>query len=448
MHVLAPSVNRSALGNRSATPADRGIAVSSRLPWRLGWADPPLPFLAFAVCVFAAGMTYGTTRFGASGPMAASAVVLVGGFLVYSVLHSKLASLQRFMPFFLVAVPALALNLAVSEDYLQSLPKWGAWLAALLVTYDLARATPSWNFERVLSAAPFLFMIGAASLVVFGAAVAEEELGGRLHMAATYFSCAFALGIYTKRTAWKVLWIGISLVGIYVSGTRGAILTLPVALLVYTGYLFFSRRVKDAFGVGLLVVVACVFVLNENLREAFFGKKQKMYASGEVSALVALEQRQFLAQEGLAIAKERPLGTGAGRTYSIMIDGRQLGAHNGYVDTLVQLGYPTTIALFAGFAWLCWRFVKNPALSRRAKAAFLTIVAVLAARAGSESYSIFATANFHIFFVWYLAFYGAFVAGARQARPARVLAGRQPVAGRPDRPPAWQGPARGSLLVR
>ena len=381
----------------------------------------PITFLVFAAAAFGLGSTFLAGVIPIPSAILASGVVCGFGLLAFTFGKSKGTTFGLLGAVVPVALVLGAVNVLVSERSLFSTAKILGWIAVVVIARDLARHSTAAEYERVRRWVPWM-LGGVGWLLLLQGVDDPDVMLGRRHMAATYLGLAMTAGLFSPRLLWRAFWVVVGVAGIYFSASRGAMLSLPMALVGYGIYLVLSKQAKDAAAMLALAGAICVVFLVPSLRDSFFDQKKRSYSSGYESLEAGLEGRIFLTEEAWNIAVANPLGTGAGRTYGITVGQKQLGAHNGYLDTLAQLGFPTTLLLFGWYALLVLRVARNPGFPLRAKGMFMTFVAVLHVRALGESYSVFDSASFYVLLLWYMTWYGAYE--ARQIQP--VPAGRAP----------------------
>ncbi|MCP5519059.1 MAG: O-antigen ligase family protein [Verrucomicrobiales bacterium] len=368
----------------------------------------PVTFFGFATLVYAfsSSFLYRIVPW-LPGSIWASTVVYSVGLVLFTFGKSRGTTFGLLGALVPITVVLGALNVLLSTRPVLSLAKILGWIAVVVLARDLARHSSPLDYRRVQRFMPFMLASVGGFMLLQGAEDADLLFAMR-HMASTYLGLAMVAGLFSPRLIWKCVWIVVGVVGVYFSASRGAFLALPAAVAGYAVYLMLKKQVKDAVALLVLTGLVGTVFLTPSLRDAFFAKKTRRYDTGYASLVGGAEQRLFLTEEAWKQALANPLGTGAGRTYTIVYGGMRLGAHNGYLDTLAQLGFPSTILLFAWYATLVLKVLRNRGFPVRDKALFMTYLVVLHVRALGESYSVFDAASFFVLLLWYMTFYGAY----------------------------------------
>ena len=303
-------------------------------------------------------------------------------------------------PWLLLTVVIATLNIYASGYPIETFQRWFFWIAVLNLLAAHARYMSPASFRRQIELASYFF------LAVFVANVLRARFGGlderdfirAMHLSGTYalFAIVFA-GVARSRLESVVL-IVVGIVGVYFSGSRGALVGVPFALIPIVWRA--SVGVKLVFLVvsfGLMVYGASSL---GGAWEDFNKTKGGEQGLSEFSA--SFEDRIVRATIALRYSYEEPYGIGLGVRYDELIGLEKGGhAHNGYVHSLLELGwFGFIVGALIGIR-LLFELIRSKKISSELRLVYGVFVLTYGVRAMSESYTVFDLGSFaNYFFLW------------------------------------------------
>lgn len=195
----------------------------------------------------------------------------------------------------------------------------------------------------------YLGIIGIAVHVALGIDYSSApEMVGRYSFGTdpNYLALALVIGIpfalyrATQARAWSyramlLLYVPAALVGVFLTGSRGALLAIAAAVIVHA--LFMPRNARLLLGAGVLLCLLTLWFFPQLLPDRFTTIPDEVRYG-------TLSGRTDLWDTGIAVVKEHPLeGMGAGAATGTL----QIAAHNTPLELMMEGGV-VGVALFYG----------------------------------------------------------------------------------------------------
>lgn len=309
-------------------------------------------------------------------------------------------------PLVVMAILA-AFNIMVSTNTFETAIRWAIWFQMFIAMGLLAT-----NFDDLLDHS-------IMTLVPFGAAVIwlskylhagnDSDLVDAakvLHLSAFFASVTVATSLFHPSKAIRIMLCAIGVYGVLSSGSRAAILFLPLqfsfALLYYNRNKFLALA---TFLLPISILAAALYF--EPLRDVTFGKKAS--AVGRESfedAASSLEDRGYLRMLAYDFISERPFGYGYGNTYNIPGAKKDRGTnfHNGFLNVVVSMGVHIGLIYGAFLSWIGWSLYTRPFASRKFRHFFLAVLLAGGIRSFTEDFTLFDLGNPISYLIVYLSF--------------------------------------------
>lgn len=297
-----------------------------------------------------------------------------------------------------VAITLVALiNISVSTDQTESALRWALWAAMILGMNLLAT-----KFDEGVDLSLATVLPWAALIIWYakywqstGDEIEIKEKVRALHLSAFFASICLSTGLLHPKKHIRLMFAVVGIYGIIASGSRAALLFMPLQFIAAALYYFRSRL--TSFAVLALPFAALVFVLfDDELRDATLGQKAVVKNRDTVvDARRSLEDRGYLRELAYDMIADRPLGYGYGNTYTIPGDLMDRGTnfHNGFLNVGAMMGVHVMIAYILLLFWLCRELAFRAYASPLFRHVFLAILISCLLRSVTEDFTPFDLGN-------------------------------------------------------
>ncbi|WP_367103882.1 O-antigen ligase family protein [uncultured Psychrobacter sp.] len=210
------------------------------------------------------------------------------------------------------------------------------------------------------------------------------------------------LGLDQKK--YKVLLVGILLVILLATASRSATLAFALGLL---SYIVVAQFPRSGF-LALLLLLGSVLlasIYSVDIATWFSTRFAELVSSSDSRLLnTGYNARDILLEISINRFKEKPLlGVGFDGT-KIILEGHELGTHNGLVETLLKLGIIGTTIFVAFFLSMIWMTSKHNKIFK--PATVMSLTAILSLSTNSSTFLILNYLFIYSVFLVYLG-YGA-----------------------------------------
>jgi len=294
----------------------------------------------------------------------------------------------------IVLLMIMPLNIATAFDQQDTALRWGVFLLLYKVACAFCGNSPREFYRGVTLWLPLaLAVVMLADLYArrSGTELYDDTARGAGHAITLYATLLAALAPFGRRFRWTVI-IWVFCVGfIFLSGSRGALLSLlPILFLSLFYYRATGRRSHAAFifiGLGAALLLAPAIL-------EFFGQ-MKLAATSKRNALESLiasyETRLQLARNAWDLVMQEPLmGWGNGQSYN-RVQGlyESVAVHSVWVVTLLQFGIPLGVAINLYVLFVPFRTLAATHIPAEYRWLVATVFVAYFFRATFESVSLF-----------------------------------------------------------
>lgn len=392
----APRLGRPRPG--AGEPSSRGVVAFVWLAViGYGWAS------SHGTMLYGGRAMVGTT----AGLLVVFALLLVAGFV-------PLRPPKGLSTVLVALLPGALLNILATGERLEVLARWTIWFVLLGMSMVLAGASTSQTNTRLRNKLPLMMALFWFALYTKATFFVGEydlkALRSTWHLSGLYANLTLALGLFAHRGWERYAYVGIGLIGVFLSGSAGAAFGIPISLVPYVFYQLRRKPGQALVASGLVVATAFMVLLETDLGDRFLDRKLGPYAdilSGRDRMARSGEGRIELIRQGLEISRNNPLGTGLGPTYGIQIGRvKVLQAHNGFISTLIQAGWMVMAAVGVGLVIVLWRIARAKCIPGEHRVFYFTYVATNFGRSLSEDIGIFDLGNISsVLFLYFTAYF-------------------------------------------
>jgi hypothetical protein len=289
------------------------------------------------------------------------------------------------------------INVLTSTDPFESTLRWGLWVA-MIIGMNLL----STRFEKEVDVS-LATTIPWVALVIWYAkywssgsdGIDLKEKVAALHLSAFFASLCLSTGLLHPKKHMRLIFVAVGVYGIIVSGSRAALLFLPLQFIAASLYYF--RNKLTSFVVLLIPLAALIFVLfDDELRDATLGQKAVIKNRDTVlDARRALEDRGYLRDLAYDMIGARPQGYGYGNTYKIPGATKDRGTnfHNGFLNIGAMMGVHVMLAYLIFLLWLFRELAFKANVSPLFRYLFLAILISCMLRSITEDFTPFDLGN-------------------------------------------------------
>jgi hypothetical protein len=222
-----------------------------------------------------------------------------------------------------------------------------------------------------------------------------KERVSALHLSAFFASLCLSTGLLHPKRHMRLIFVAVGVYGIFVSGSRAALLFMPFQFIAAALYYFRNRF--TSFAILLLPFATLIFVLfDDELREATLGQKAATKNRDTiVDALRSVEDRGYLRELAFDMILDRPLGYGYGNTYTIpgALKDRGTNFHNGILNVGAMMGIHVMLAYVFVLFWLFRELLFKTNASPLFRHVFLAILISCMLRSVTEDFTPFDLGN-------------------------------------------------------
>jgi len=249
----------------------------------------------------------------------------------------------------LCILPLIGFNIYWSIDIKDSALYWFFWLLFLISLLKIVQQITPAQFDILLKHVPYVLLCTSILLLVFSWPRINESLPTKNSLG-ILSGASFIASTSIKK---KNLGLLIAVLSLWVLNKSDSRSSMAFALAIVSLQQLMNFHVKHlgVYIIGLVLVVAFRqnifnFIEDKMLKKEFFATNLKEAIES------AQSERTMLLQEGWKIFKERPItGYGLKTDYQkgrlSIVEGHFTGVHNGYLETLIEVGL--FLSIFIGF---------------------------------------------------------------------------------------------------
>ena len=243
----------------------------------------------------------------------------------------------------------IPLNVAVAYEQSETLLRWGYFLLLFKVACafcenthrDFMRGYTAWlPLGLMVVMVADLYARGSGGLYDYGTKAAGHAI--------TLYATLLAAIAPFRAHFWQTLGLwGFSIFFIYLSGSRGALLSLlPV---FFVGFLYYTKTAQKARASAIFILLFLTAILGPAIFELF--SQMKVANPSKITAWESAENsltaRIQLARNAWDLVMQNPLtGWGVGQTYN-RVEGlyESAAVHSVWIITLLQFGVPLGVGI-------------------------------------------------------------------------------------------------------
>ena len=294
----------------------------------------------------------------------------------------------------IVLLLVMPLNIATAFDQQDTALRWGIFLLLYKVACAFCGNSPREFYRGVtLWLPPALAVVMLADLYArrLGTGLYDDSAKGAGHAITLYATLLAALAPFGRRFRWTVL-IWLFCTGfIYLSGSRGALLSLLPIL--FLSVFYYGATGRRAYATLIFIGLGAALLATPAILEIF--GQMKLAATSKRNALeslgASLETRLQLARNAWDLVMQEPLvGWGNGQSYN-RVQGlyESVSVHSVWVVTLLQFGIPIGLAINLYVLLVPFRTLTSPHMPVELRWLVATVFAAYFFRATFESVSLF-----------------------------------------------------------